>query len=170
MLNSLRKLSGLERYSIMLPNIGRLNIYIMCTVFNDELAKLVESIDSSETLIVLVPSFLAKKHSLLEMTAALLEAYTLVKHGFSKAKRKGLEALRILCGERNLGKVASICGAKRGETVVMLMATPYTVDELSKLEKKECSIKPRATRDDVTRVAVYPVEARLFKIHATGSS
>ena len=169
-LNSLRKLSKLEKHNIVLPNIGRLTIYLGCTIFNNKLAKLIESIEDEEALVALVPSFLAEKYSISEMITALLEAYTLTRYGFSKARKRGLEVLRILCNEKNLGKVANTCGAKPGETVALLIATPHNIDtELSELEETECLIKSKPTRIDITRVAVYPVETRLFRIQATSS-
>lgn len=172
-LNSLRKLSKLEKHSIILPNIGRLNIYLKCTIFNDQLAKLMNSLESEEgeeTLVALAPSFLGERYSIPEMITALLEAYTLTRYGFSKARRRGLEVLRVLCNEKNLGKVANTCGAKPGETIVLLIATPHKIDtELSRLEEAECFAKPRPTKIDITRVAVYPVEARLFRIQATST-
>ena len=167
-LNSLRKLSKLEKHSIVLPNIGGLNIYLECTIFDNKLAKLIESIEGEEGLVALVPSFLAEKYSIHEMITALLEAYTLTRYGFSKARKRGLEVLRILCNEKNLGKVANTCGAKPGETVALLIVTPHNIDtEFSELEEAECLIKSKPTRMNITRVAVYPVETRLFRIQAT---
>lgn len=167
-MNLLKRLSKLERYEIVLPSIGRLHVYILCTKLDDEAQRaLREAENRKNSLVSLVPLFVAEKHSYEEMLTALLEAYTLVYHGQSRARIRGLETLRILCREKDLGKVARQCGARPGEEVVVLIASPHSLDSIvTRLRLRECTIRIGANETSVTKTAVFPIDARLFKIHS----
>jgi len=121
-----------------------------------------------ETLITLVPEPIARKHSLEEIVTAVLEAYALIHHGLGRARQKGLEALSILCRERNIGKTAQRCGAKPGEVVVTVVASTdqdRAREIIQALSTETCSLAERK-RGTITRIATYPIKERLFKIRA----
>jgi hypothetical protein len=171
MLSSLREYSGRGKlYNIYLPGISNVYLSVICTVFDEHAEKVMQFLNEDHELVVFIPFNLAVEYGLEALFSATLSAYTLIRHGFGRARQRGLEALSILCREKNLGKVAARCGAKKGEKVVAVLVSSDP-DRLGKalemLKAVRCELPQSSDRLFLTRVSVYPVEERLYRIQAS---
>ncbi|BEP18578.1 hypothetical protein PYJP_19300 [Pyrofollis japonicus] len=140
---------------------------VLCTLFDEHAEKALQFFKEDYDLIVFVPYDLAVKHGLEALFSATISAYALIRHGFRRARHKGLEALSVLCREKNLGTVAARCGARRNEKVIAILVSS-NLERLRRvletLKAIRCKFPQSSDPLSLTRISVYPIEERLYRI------
>lgn len=142
---------------------------LYCTRHSSSLEQQLRCAWSSEVLASIVPAKLAKRYCAWEIASAVLSAYAARVHGFGVARNPGIDVLLYLAGQRNIARVLDEYAPKHGEHVVVAIAhkAGHGLDipvpgDLEPLE--ECTRTGCGDRSRVTRLAVFPVEERIYRM------
>ncbi|BES82535.1 hypothetical protein PABY_21020 [Pyrodictium abyssi] len=117
----------------------------------------------------MIPAKLAKQYCAWEIASTVLSAYAARVHGFGIARNPGIDVLLYLAGQRNIARVLDEYAPKHGEHVVVAIAHRaehdqgiFVPEDLRPLE--ECTRTECGDRSRVTRLAVFPVEERIYRM------
>jgi len=164
-LNSSREytipVSGIRRRS-WLPELGLTDTLLYCSRYTKALEETVSKANRAEDCYVsIVPLTLAAKKGLEAAEAAHLAAFLAYRRGASIARKKGIDTLLMLVGMRNIRSVLDRAAPKPGDQVLIL-ATPSDCLAIDTVPGHTCRLPP-STRDEVSRVACFVLEARLYR-------
>jgi tRNA threonylcarbamoyladenosine modification (KEOPS) complex Cgi121 subunit len=144
------------------PLQGYIDIHVACASYTESLQGFIDKVNQDGLYVAMVPLRLAREKGFEALLTAHLAAYTAYLRGAGIARRKGLDTLLYLAGTRNIRDVAAAYTPSGGEDVVLLAAggTPPPPPSPS-----TCSIR-HSSREAVTRAAVFPIEARVYRLPA----
>lgn len=149
-------------YSAWLGLTGVVETRITCTRYQDSTMRLADEVNRKpECYASIIPLRIAKTVGLEALLAAQYSAYLAYLRGRSVARRKGLDTLLYLAGERNIGKALAVSAPREGETVLLLV-TPSTCDAGEVPYAGSCTV-PASSRESVSRTALAVVDMRLYK-------
>ncbi|WP_048061402.1 KEOPS complex subunit Cgi121 [Hyperthermus butylicus] len=159
------------RLQQLVPGLGRISLLLLCTRTDEELEKLADSLEADRKCIVgIIPVSLASRHSLKEVLAATIAVYAAYARGKNIARKPGIDVLLYLAGERNISKVLQNYPLRYGEPTVLAVAckNPESLDLLARKAKPatSCSLRRETEPLMLAKIAVFPVEAKVYKLQA----
>jgi tRNA threonylcarbamoyladenosine modification (KEOPS) complex Cgi121 subunit len=147
------------------PQLGVVKTRVSCTTLTPGLKEVIELRNRRrDCYISIVPLRVVEKHGLESTLSAHHAALLAYRRGSSIARRKGLDTLLLLAGERNIRKILDTYAPNLGEKTVVIATPAECVEDISPGEEEGEACKvPASKRLDVTRVSCSVVEARIYR-------